>query len=196
MVRAPLFTTVIQVFSRLWVLFGIIFPFRDKVFEESVTFAEILPVFHLKLSVETLLMAWSLSEIIRYSFYALKERSQRDGVPVPYLSTWMRYSAFIVLYPLGVASELACVVLALPLIKESQLWTITMPNRFNFAFDYHLVCLLIVVGYLPGLPLLYNHMLQQRKKVLAAAATQPSSGAATMDTAAMAKAGAASKKAS
>lgn len=26
-----------------------------------------------------------------------------------------------------------------------------MPNRFNFAFDYHIACWLAVLAYLPGL---------------------------------------------
>lgn len=38
----------------------------------------------------------------------------------PYLLLWLRYTAFIGLYPLGVASELAMVWLALPWIREHR----------------------------------------------------------------------------
>lgn len=61
---------------------------------------------------------------------------------MPYVSLWLRYSAFIVLYPLGVASELTMVWLALPAIKETRLWSYPMPNPYNIAFDYYIVCIL------------------------------------------------------
>lgn len=38
----------------------------------------------------------------------------------PYVLLWLRYTAFIVLYPLGVASELTMVALAMPYIKEQR----------------------------------------------------------------------------
>ncbi len=42
----------------------------------------------------------------------------------PYVLLWLRYTAFIVLYPLGVSSELAEVALALPTIRATRPWTI------------------------------------------------------------------------
>lgn len=68
----------------------------------------------------------------------------------PYPLLWLRYSTFIFLYPLGVASEMAMVWLALPHIRLSHLWSIDLPNAVNFAFDYFLFCLLAVVIYIPG----------------------------------------------
>lgn len=38
---------------------------------------------------------------------------------VPYPVLWARYTGFIVLYPLGVASELTLAYLALPTIKST-----------------------------------------------------------------------------
>jgi len=38
---------------------------------------------------------------------------------VPYFLLWLRYTGFIVLYPLGVASELTVAYLALPTIKST-----------------------------------------------------------------------------
>ena len=46
------------------------------------------------------------------------------------------------------------VYLALPQIQRTHQWSIQMPNTANFAFDYHLFCLLAVVIYLPGTSLL------------------------------------------
>ena len=44
-----------------------------------------------------LLTAWTLAEIIRYSFYFMG----LIGKNIPVL-TWLRYTMFIVLYPLGI----------------------------------------------------------------------------------------------
>ncbi|GFH20083.1 Very-long-chain (3R)-3-hydroxyacyl-CoA dehydratase, partial [Haematococcus lacustris] len=89
---------------------------------------------------------------------------------VPYPLLWLRYSGFIVLYPLGVASELTMAYLAMPTIKRTSLWAYTMPNALNIGFDYYIVCWLIIAGYLPGLPQLYSYLLGQRRKQLGAAA--------------------------
>jgi hypothetical protein len=42
----------------------------------------------------------------------------------PYALLWLRYTAFLVLYPLGVGSELAEVALALPSIRARRPWSI------------------------------------------------------------------------
>lgn len=52
----------------------------------------------LRTDVFTLFMAWSVTEIVRYGYFALKVL----GVS-PYPLVWFRYSTFIFLYPLGVA---------------------------------------------------------------------------------------------
>lgn len=85
---------------------------------------------------------------------------------VPYPSLWLRYSSFIPLYPLGVASELTMVYLAMPTIRDSGMWSIRMPNAYNWGFDYYWACILAVLTYLPGLPQLYLYMLTQRRKQL------------------------------
>jgi very-long-chain (3R)-3-hydroxyacyl-CoA dehydratase len=47
-----------------------------------------------------MILAWSLSEIIRYPFYALNLLGYN-----PYPLLWVRYSAFYVLYIIGASSE-------------------------------------------------------------------------------------------
>ena len=69
---------------------------------------------------------------------------------MPYPLLWLRYTTFVVLYPFGVASELAMVYLALPTIRESKMWSATMPNSLNIGFDYHLACWAMLAGYIPG----------------------------------------------
>ena len=68
----------------------------------------------------------------------------------PYPLLWLRYSAFIILYPLGVASELTMAYLALPNIGTLRPLSVAMPNSANFAFDYYLFCWLAIVAYVPG----------------------------------------------
>lgn len=58
------------------------------------------------------------------------------------------------------------VYLALPTIRKERPLSITMPNEYNFAFDYYYACFLAIACYVPGLPELYLHMVKQRKKVL------------------------------
>lgn len=50
----------------------------------------------------SMLTAWATTEVIRYTYFAFKEA----GVYIPYALTWLRYSAFLVLYPIGITSEL------------------------------------------------------------------------------------------
>ena len=68
----------------------------------------------------------------------------------PYPLLWLRYSAFIPLYPLGVASELTMASLALPVIRVKRPLTLDMPNSLNWGFDYYYFCWLAIACYLPG----------------------------------------------
>ena len=155
-VRSPVAITATQVASRLWILWGIVNLTPESTTTSVVTIGGVL-----NLSLVTLLTAWCLSEIIRYGFFALKEVGSQPGFMV-----WLRYSGFLVLYPLGVSSELAMVWLALPVIRLKGLWSIALPNPINFALSYDVVCVLAVAAYLPGFPQLFTYMLKQRKKVL------------------------------
>ncbi|KAG7031328.1 Very-long-chain (3R)-3-hydroxyacyl-CoA dehydratase PASTICCINO 2A [Cucurbita argyrosperma subsp. argyrosperma] len=56
---------------------------------------------------------WSFPEIIRYSFYGMKEAF---GF-APSLLLWLRYSTFLLLYVTGITSEVGLVYLALPYMK-------------------------------------------------------------------------------
>jgi hypothetical protein len=47
---------------------------------------------HLSIGVPMLLIAWSITEVIRYSFYALNLINA-----VPYLLIWMRYIFFLII---------------------------------------------------------------------------------------------------
>ncbi|OXG25313.1 3-hydroxy acyl-CoA dehydratase [Cryptococcus neoformans Ze90-1] len=85
-VRSPLGTVASQVASRLWTVWGVV--------EAAPEITHGHPLF------TTMLLAWSLTEVIRYSFYALSLLS----VSAPFLN-YLRYTTFIPLYPLGASSE-------------------------------------------------------------------------------------------
>lgn len=71
------------------------------------------------------------------------------------------------------------VYLALPTIRKDRPWSVSMPNRYNFAFYYYYACFAAIACYVPGLPELYLHMIKQRKKVLGGAPAASSSGKKT-----------------
>ncbi|TYJ51364.1 hypothetical protein B9479_008065, partial [Cryptococcus floricola] len=54
----------------------------------------------------TMLLAWSIAEVVRYSFYTLSLLPPASvPSPITSLLTWLRYTSFLVLYPLGAGSE-------------------------------------------------------------------------------------------
>ncbi|KAL4424925.1 hypothetical protein ABPG77_009654 [Micractinium sp. CCAP 211/92] len=162
LVRSPVMITATQVASRLFVLWGVVvLAPQPKSLPVELPAVPLGGGLRPQLSLVTLLTAWCCSEVIRYSFFAFKELGMQ-----PYVLLWLRYTAFIVLYPLGVASELAMVALAMPYIKERRPLSIQMPNAFNIGFDYYWACWVAVLLYVPGFPQLYFYMIAQRRKVL------------------------------
>ena len=57
----------------------------------------------------SMVLAWSTTEIVRYSFYAFNLLGKN-----PYALLWLRYTAFYVLYPLGAGSEAFLIYATLP----------------------------------------------------------------------------------
>ncbi|KAF2004221.1 protein tyrosine phosphatase [Amniculicola lignicola CBS 123094] len=86
-VRAPLFTTLMQVASRFLLVWGIAYHFPAA--------ARHSPMY------SSMLLAWSVTEVVRYGFFVFS----LSGMGVPGLVTWLRYNTFIILYPLGISSE-------------------------------------------------------------------------------------------
>jgi len=106
------------------------------------------------------LFAWCLVEIVRYPFYAFN----LINIKVEIL-TWLRYSLFIILYPIGALGEMWCYFDALPFLATSKALRIEMPNAYNFTFSPYMVTIMILLAYFPLMPPMYFHMLVQRKKV-------------------------------
>lgn len=105
-----------------------------------------------------MLLAWSATEVIRYFYFALSlARANADTErPVPAWFTRLRYSTFLVLYPLGISSEVRLIYLAA-----------ATPGAAESLHPYYPLALYAILGiYVPGSYILYTHMLAQRRKVL------------------------------
>jgi very-long-chain (3R)-3-hydroxyacyl-CoA dehydratase len=145
LVRSSIETTVMQVFSRLVLVWGI---------AERYDVARTNPLYAL------MVFAWSLTEVIRYIFYATSLITKP-----PYLLVYLRYTTFYILYPLGAGSEAFLMYSTLPNSSPSPIpswrsfiwgiWTVT---------DYVRGTLFLV--WWPALYVLMAHMVNQRRKVL------------------------------
>ena len=102
------------------------------------------------------LVAWTLSETIRYPYYLTNLLNAK----VPLL-TWLRYSAFIILYPVGGLGE--------ALLTGLVLWHHPpFPTPPNLATLFLFTCPVSSAYWMfstLGIKL-YRHMLAQRRKML------------------------------
>ena len=106
--------------------------------------------------------AWCCAELIRYAFYGI---NTVDTKAVPFPLVWLRYSGFLILYPIGVSGEMLCAYHTLPLLQKGLCPSL---GGLLAACPPHAETLLYVflLCYLPGLPFLYLGMLGERKKRL------------------------------
>ncbi|KAI8870219.1 Ptplb-like protein [Ramicandelaber brevisporus] len=135
LVQSDVFTTLAQVFSRLFVTWGVLFTVDH-------------PDHYMHWSFAMMTISWSLTESIRYSYYALNLIGN-----APYALLWLRYTLFMILYPTGVAGELFQIILSLPHLEEGPA-----------ALYYFTQALLL--AYPLAFYRLYGHMFSQRGKVL------------------------------
>lgn len=140
MVRSPVGSTLMQVFSRYLVVYVLQICGEEGGPRDIIFFRMVC-------------VAWCTVEVIRYSFYACNCL----GLSI-YPLTWLRYSAFIVLYPLGVSGEIGCLWASIPALQNVTLMgPVTLGAFIKFV---------VLPGYLPGLPILYSYMVAQRTKAL------------------------------
>jgi very-long-chain (3R)-3-hydroxyacyl-CoA dehydratase len=106
-----------QVASRLLLVWGIVdnFPFLAK-----------------SAGYSSMLTAWSVTEVIRYSYFVLTLSGYLPG-----FISWFRYNTFFVLYPLGISSECWLIYKAIEPAKQLRQ-------------EYAWVLQLILFIYVPG----------------------------------------------
>lgn len=149
LVPSNVIITTFQIFSRVMVVVGVVLATPS-------TYAAASPGLPLAL------LAWSITEIIRYFYYFVN----LIGI-VPHIIIWLRYTTFIFLYPIGVTGELLCFYAAVQYANaKPNSWSYTLPNSCNFTFSYLYLLIGIMLAYIPLFPQLYLHMFAQRRKML------------------------------
>ncbi|KAF1933288.1 PTPLA-domain-containing protein [Didymella exigua CBS 183.55] len=133
-VRAPLLTTLMQVASRFLLVWGIAYNFPATT-QHSPAYS-------------TMLLAWSFTEVVRYSYFVFT----LSGLRVPSPLSFLRYNTFTVLYPLGIASECWLVYQSIPAAQN-------LDERIPY------VLLAILAFYVPGSYVLFTHMVKQRRRI-------------------------------
>lgn len=149
--------------------------------------------------IRAMLFAWCLTEVVRYSFYAVNQTKDllttvksmliatkkakgdklgeaKEPFKVPFPLLWLRYSLFLVLYPMGVSGEIGCMFQTLTKIitmgaskQASGVGNLVLdyclrPGLGSFGWTGAAVTVLLV--YILGLPPLFNMMLGARRKTL------------------------------
>jgi very-long-chain (3R)-3-hydroxyacyl-CoA dehydratase len=146
LVRSNPMIVLIQIISRVLIVWGV---------------ANYIPPAQHSIGILLAVTAWSITEVIRYVYYALNLFQAS-----PRLLTWCRYSFFIVLYPLGVTGELLTIKTGMETIYPEAIrnrYSILLPNKFNFGLDYFYFLVVVLLGY-TYFPTLYQHMWTQRAK--------------------------------
>ncbi|XP_017049081.1 very-long-chain (3R)-3-hydroxyacyl-CoA dehydratase hpo-8 [Drosophila ficusphila] len=146
LVKSNPVVTGFQVFSRMMVVVGVVMATPTGKVSPGLPIA---------------LLAWAITEIIRYGYYALNIIKV-----VPHFVVFLRYTTFIALYPIGVTGELLCFWWAQSYARENSVWSVVMPNKWNATFSYFGFLWIVMLGYIPIFPQLYLHMFAQRRKIL------------------------------
>lgn len=146
LVKTALVPAIIQVLGRIMILF-VVLGSQAEMQNKAAVFA----VFYL----------WSIIEMFRYPYYMLSCIGTEWKI-----LTWIRYTIWIPLYPLGVIAEAVCVVQSIPHFEESGRFTAQLPNPLNisFSFTYFLQVYLIIMFL--GLFVNFRHLYKQRNKRL------------------------------
>ncbi|KKK15118.1 hypothetical protein P175DRAFT_0470051 [Aspergillus ochraceoroseus IBT 24754] len=146
-VRAPFLTTAMQVASRLFVVWGVLFLFHEQGDGRGVVGGPTSDAKFGDYAFLGCLAAWGVTEMIRYGFFVL----QVWGSGVPAWWNWLRYNTFYVLYPIGIASECTLALVALP-------------NAAALHPLYWAFIIAVLAIYVPGSYVMYTHMMKQKRK--------------------------------
>ncbi|KAF8070195.1 PTPLA-domain-containing protein [Lyophyllum atratum] len=142
-VRSPLQTTAAQVASRLFLVWGIVEQFEGVRSNPIYT---------------SMILSWSFTEVIRYSFYACNLLGYE-----PYFLLYLRYTTFYLLYPTGASSEAFLIYATLPSSSPFPGWKSWLHGMWR-PTDYGRAALFAI--WWPGLYVMYTYMITQRRKVL------------------------------
>ncbi|PAV18521.1 tyrosine phosphatase [Pyrrhoderma noxium] len=161
-VRSPVATTAAQVSSRLFLVWGVV---------EQFEVAQKTPLY------ATMVLAWSITEVLRYTFYFLTLLPSSLTVSIPFTSLkftiniqvprillYLRYTTFYILYPIGASSEAFVNLCTLP--RSSPIPSVGSWARGAVWGPMDLGRAVLFIVWWPGLYVMYTYMISQRRKVL------------------------------
>ena len=146
LVSADAMTTARQVISHSVLMWFVLNPCPA---------AQVSPAFAI------LFAAWTLAEVTRYTYYALRLMERRR----PFVITWCRYSFFIVLFPIGLVGEGLVIWSALPCLARTVVCSVSFPYPLTFTL-YHVFSLALIV-YVPYISRSFLSLCRKRETVLA-----------------------------
>ena len=140
-------STVLQNVGRWIVLFIVVIPHESA--HELPSFAMVC-------------LTWSAIEVVRYPYYILQILNRKVD-----FMTWLRYTAWIPLYPTGIFSEIMTILQTLPEIEKKGKFDLSLPNAYNFSFNLSsiLYYFIWVLTFLVA-PRMFYHMYKQSLKKL------------------------------
>uniref|UniRef100_A0A3Q3DGA3 Very-long-chain (3R)-3-hydroxyacyl-CoA dehydratase n=1 Tax=Hippocampus comes TaxID=109280 RepID=A0A3Q3DGA3_HIPCM len=144
LVRTSVTPNLIQLFGRNFVLF-VIFGCLEEMQNKPVVFF----VFYL----------WSAIEIFRYPFYMLGCFNTEWKI-----LTWLRYSLWMPLYPLGALAEAVAVAQSIPIFDKTNLFSIPLPRALGTSLSFSNVLRVHLVLMFLGLFLNFRHLYKQRQR--------------------------------
>uniref|UniRef100_A0A3Q2VSG9 Very-long-chain (3R)-3-hydroxyacyl-CoA dehydratase n=1 Tax=Haplochromis burtoni TaxID=8153 RepID=A0A3Q2VSG9_HAPBU len=144
LVKTGAFPAMIQVAGRNVILF-VVFGSLDEMQNKPVVFF----VFYL----------WSTIEIFRYPYYMLACISTEWK-----MLTWLRYTIWIPLYPLGVIAEAVAVIQSLPIFDETRLFSLPLPEMLGNSLSFSYTLQLYLVFMFLGLFINLRHLYKQRRR--------------------------------
>ncbi|KAF8821620.1 protein tyrosine phosphatase family protein, ptpla protein [Cardiosporidium cionae] len=180
------FITAIQTASRIhlvWILWPIVSSSHETVCHNSLFSSSSSPLFPSHISL--LLLSPSHNSLLSSSSSPLFPILSSSSSLFPshnsllllspshnsLLSSFLLYvfhslfTAFIILYPIGIFSEIMCIVIALPFLgsrRDLSIFPSPMPNSLNFEVNLFYIYIVILVAYVPLSFQLYHHMLMRR----------------------------------
>ncbi|XP_049301891.1 very-long-chain (3R)-3-hydroxyacyl-CoA dehydratase isoform X1 [Bactrocera dorsalis] len=143
---------------------GVLMPFFQVMGRNFILFAmiELEERMQTKPVIFYIFLIWSCIEIIRYPYYL----TQIFKCEI-FLLTWLRYTVWIPLYPIGILCEGIIILRNLPYFEETKKFSLELPNKLNIYFDmpaFMKIYLLFLI--LPGTYLVMSHMAKTRGKKL------------------------------
>ncbi|XP_077989580.1 very-long-chain (3R)-3-hydroxyacyl-CoA dehydratase 3-like [Glandiceps talaboti] len=146
-VKTGVAAPMMQLYGRNFLLFLVIIPEKSMYEKSAVTW---------------LIFVWTLVELFRYPFYMLSAIGKESK-----LITWLRYTVWIPLYPLGFLLEAICIYEATSLYEKSGKFSLTLPNALNFSWNFPMwLWCDVAIRIFIGMPFLLKHMYISRKRKL------------------------------